>query len=116
MAVPVKDALSSSTNGLGIPIVAVATAGTLIHTSGATGYDLVWLWVSNVTTAVATLTLEWGGVLDPGNHLVNALSIPANSPPIPVAAGVIIRGGLLIRAFSDTASALNLHGHAITVR
>jgi len=70
--------LSGSTNGKPIVVVATATAGTAVHTvgSGTTNADEVWLWVSNVTATAATLTLEWGGVTDPGNHLVKGLSIP----------------------------------------
>lgn len=106
--------LSGSTNGLPVPVVAVATAGTLIHTvtNVATASDEVYLWVSNVTAAPATLTIEWGGVTDPGSHLCKALSIAANSAPILVANGIALAGGLVIRAFSGTASALNITGYA----
>jgi hypothetical protein len=73
-------------------------------------FDEVYLWASNVTGAAATLTLEWGGVLDPGDHVTKALSIPANSPPIPILNGQVLNGGLVIRAFSGTASAINVGG------
>ena len=96
-----------------IPVVAIATAGTLIHTAiaGAAAWDEIYAWVSNITAAAATLTLEWGGVTDPGDHLVKALSIPANSPPIPIATGQVLNGALVLRAFSGTASALNISGY-----
>lgn len=105
--------LSGSTNGREIPVVATATAGTLIHTavSGTTSFDELYLWASNVTTAAATLTIEWGGVLDPGDHLVKAVSIPANSPPIPIATGQVLNNALVCRAFSGTASAINIGGY-----
>lgn len=105
--------LSGSTNGRVIPVAATATAGTLIHTSltGASGFDEIYLWVANVTGVVATLTLEWGGVTAPGDHLVNTLSIPANSPPLPIATGQVLNNGLILRAFSGTASALNISGY-----
>ncbi len=104
--------LSGSTSGREIPVVAVATAGTLIHTAvaGALAFDEIYLWVSNVTSAVATLTIEWGGVTNPGDHMVHTYSIPANSAPIPIATGQNLNGGLIVRAFSDTASALNISG------
>lgn len=104
--------LSGSTNGRAIPVVATATAGTLLHTAvaGTSSVDEVWLWVSNVTGSAATLTIEWGGVTDPGDHMVKALSIPPNSPPIPVALGICLQNGLVVRAFSGTASALNITG------
>jgi len=105
--------LSGSTDGDPIIVVATATAGTLIHTavSGTTSWDEVYLWVSNVTATAATLTIEWGGVTDPGSHMCKALSIPANSPPIPVVTGVRLNNGGVIRAFSGTASALNITGN-----
>lgn len=105
--------LSGSTSGRAIPVVATATAGTAIHTavSGAVSYDEVYLWASNVTAAAATLTIEWGGVTDPGDHIVKAVTIPAYSPPIPVVTGQVLNGGLAIKAFSGTASAINLTGY-----
>lgn len=106
--------LSGSTNGKPIIVVATSTAGTTIHTAltGTTGFDEIYLWVSNVTTAAATLTIEYGGTTDPGNHIVKAFSIPANSPPIPVVTGQVLNNGLVIGAFSGTASALNITGYA----
>ena len=105
--------LSGSTNGREIPVAATATPGTLIHTAvtGTASFDELYLWASNVTAAAATLTMEWGGVTDPGDHLVKALSIPANSPPIPLATGQILQNALVTRAFSGTASAINLGGY-----
>jgi len=106
--------LSGSTNGRPIPVVATATPGTLIHTAvaGITAFDEPYIWASNVTGAAATLTLQWGGVTDPGDHMVKSVSVPANSPPIPIATGQNINNGLVIRAFSGTASAINITGHA----
>lgn len=105
--------LSGSTNGRAIPVAATATPGTAIHTAiaGTSAFDEVYLWASNVTAATATLTIEWGGVTDPGDHMVKALSIPANSPPIPIATGQVLQNGLLIKAFSGTASAINITGY-----
>lgn len=116
MPVPILTPLSSSTNGRPIPVAATATPGTNLHTVGATGYEKVWLFASNVTTAVATLTVEWGGVSDPGDHLVKGYSIPPNSGPIPIAVGQPVQGSVSIKAFSGTASAINITGYAIGVR
>ncbi len=104
--------LSGSTSGREIPVVATATPGTTIHTAiaGSTSFDEVYLWASNVTGSAATLTLEWGGVTDPGDHLTHAVSIPANSPPIPVITGQVLNGGLVLRAFSGTTAAINVGG------
>lgn len=104
--------LSGSTSGREIPVAATATPGTLIHAAvaGAAAWDEIYLWASNVTGTAATLTIEWGGVSNPGDHLVKSYSIPANSPPIPIATGQVLNGGLSVRAFSDTPSAINLGG------
>lgn len=112
MATYARILLSGSTSGLPIIVVAVATAGTLIHTAvaGASSIDEVTLYASNVTGSAATLTLEWGGVTDPGNHMVKGYSIPANSTSVLVVAGMPLNGGLVIRAFSGTASAINITG------
>lgn len=108
--------LSGSTSGRPIPVAATSTPGTAIHTAGATGFDEVYLFASNVTASAATLTIEWGGVSDPGDHMTKAYSIPANSPPVPVAVGQRIAGSLAIKAFSGTASAINITGWANLVR
>ena len=105
--------LSGSTSGTPIPVAATATPGTLIHTAlaGAVGFDEIYVWISNVTGSAATLTLEFGSVTDPGGLATKAVSIPANSPPIPILTGQVLNGGLVLRAFSGTASALNITGY-----
>lgn len=108
-----RQLLSGSTNGRMIPVAATATPGTTVHTAiaGTSSYDEVYAWVSNVTNASATLTIEWGGVTDPGDHMVKQFSIPPNSPPIPIITGQVLNNGLVVRAFSGTASALNISGY-----
>lgn len=105
--------LSGSTNGRVIPIAATATPGTAIHTAvaGTSAFDEIYLWASNVTGSAATLTLEWGGVTDPGDHITKAVSIPANSPPIPIVTGQVLNNGLALKGFSGTASAINVSGY-----
>ena len=112
MSVYSGSVLSGSTNGRPIPVAAVATPGTLIHTVNAGKYEELYLWASNVTNAAATLTVEFGGTGDPGDHIVKAYSIPANSLPIPIALGQRLAGGVTVRAFSGTASALNVTGYS----
>lgn len=105
--------LSGSTSGRAIPVAAAATPGTLLHTAitGSSGFDELYLWASNVTGSMATLTVEWGGVTDPGDHMTKSFNVPANSPPIPIATGQVLNGGLICRAFSGTASAINITGY-----
>ena len=105
--------LSGSTNGREIPVAAIATPGTLVHAAvaGTSSFDEIYLWVANVTGAPATLTLEWGGVLNPADLSVSAYSIPANSGRILLVSGEVLNNALVVRAFSGTASALNIGGY-----
>jgi len=105
--------LSGSTNGRPIPIAATATPGTTLHTAvaGSIAFDEVYAWASNITASNARLTVEFGGVSDPGDHLVKSYLIPPYSPPIPVATGQPVQGAVVIRAFSDVASAINVVGY-----
>lgn len=105
--------LSGSTNGRVIPVVATATPGTTIHTAiaGTSSYDELYLWASNVTGSAATLTIEFGGVTDPGDHITKQVSIPANSAPIPIVTGQNLQNSLVVKAFSGTASAINVSGY-----
>ena len=112
MATYSKLLLSGSTNGRVIPVAATATPGTLLHTAvaGTTSFDEIYLWASNVTGSPVALTIQWGGVTDPGDHLVKTYTIPAYSPPIPLATGQLLNNGLVVRAFAATASAINIAG------
>jgi hypothetical protein len=117
MATYARNLLSGSTNGKPIPVAATATPGTTIHTavSGTSSFDEIYMWVSNVTGSAATLTIEWGGTTDPGNHSVKSLSIPANSVPIPIMTGQVLNNGLVVKAFSGTGSALNITGYVNSI-
>lgn len=107
-----RQLLSGSTNGRPIPVAATATAGTLLHTAvaGVNAFDEVYAWVTNTDTVAHQLTLEWGNAGTVGDHLVDTLTIPANSPPIPIATGQVLQNGLPVRAFADAASKLNITG------
>lgn len=104
--------LSGSTSGKPIPVAATATPGALIHTAvaGAAAFDEVYIYASNVTAAAVTLTVQFGGVTDPGDLAVKQVSIPANSAPVQIMAGQSINGGLEVRAFASAASAINITG------
>ena len=105
--------LSGSTSGKPIPVAATATPGTLLHTAvaGATSFDEVYLWASNVSGAAVLLTVPWGGVADPSDLLVRQVSIPANSALVPIALGQVLNGGLIVRAFAGTAGDVNITGY-----
>ena len=107
-----KSKLSGSTSGMGIKVVATATAGTLIHTAvaGATNLDEVWLWAVNTHNAAVDLTIEYGGVTDP-DSLINKDAIPVEDGLFLVVPGLIINGGLVIRAFASIANVIIIYGY-----
>lgn len=103
--------LSGSTHGRGISVVATSSPGTTIHTTAATIFDEVWLWVTNSDSAPHTLTIEWGGTTSPDDYVCNALSIPANSGPTLVVPGLRLNNSLVVKAFADTTAVLVITGH-----
>ena len=107
-----KILLSGSVNGKLIAVAALASPGTLIHQAveGVDALDEIHLWIANVTGSAATLTIEWGG-LNTADLITKSTNIAANSAPAVVISGLILQNSLRIRAYSDTANALNLYGY-----
>jgi hypothetical protein len=110
MATFTKQKLSSCVDGKAIKIAAVASPGTLIHTSvaGTINWDEVWLYVTNNHTAAVGLLLQWGGVASPDDLI--QLSVPSKSGLYLVVPGLVINNGLLIRAYAVTANVLTVSG------
>lgn len=115
MATFSKTILSGSTDGKGILVAATATAGTLIHTgsSTATTLDEVWLYAQNTSTSAVKLTVEWGGVAAPNDHI--ELTVPPESGLVLVTPGLLIKGNassaLVVRAFAGTTNVITIHGY-----
>lgn len=112
MATYSKQLLSGSTNGKGIKVVATATAGTLIHTAiaGTSSLDEIWLYGHNTSASSVKLTLEWGGVAAPDDHIEITIG-PEGTGLILVAPGILLQNGLVVRAFAGTANVLNIFGY-----
>ncbi len=107
-----KQLLSGSTNGRGIKVAATATAGTLIHTAiaGTSSEDEIWLYAHNTSASSVKLTLEWGGVTAPDDHI--EINIGAEGTGlILVAPGILLQNGLIVRAFAATANVINIFGY-----
>lgn len=101
-----------------IPVAATSNPGTTIHTAHATLLDAMYIWVSNVTGSPATLsvTVETDAMpTDPSDFFVKNLPIRANSVPIPIMTGQTFTGSVIIKAYSGTASALNISGFATRI-
>ena len=111
MATFSKLPLSGSTNGRQILVAATATAGTLIHTaiSGTSSLDEVWMYVVNTSATGVKLTVEYGGVSVPGDHI--ELTIPGESWLVLVSPGLVLNNGLVVRAFAGTTNVLAISGY-----
>lgn len=113
MATYTRLLLSGSTSGRPIKLAATATPGTLVHTavSGAASFDEIFAWVTNTDSVDRTLTIEFGGTTDPDDLVTKTLTIPANSPPIPILTGQVLNGGLACRMFASSADKLVVTGY-----
>jgi hypothetical protein len=103
-----KEFLSGGANGIPIKVVATATPGTAIHTAHATAKDEHWLWVYNSDTVDRKVTIEFGGVAAPDNHI--STSVPAGETVL-VVAGAVLSNSLLVKAFGAAANVLVVHGY-----
>ena len=105
--------LSGSTNGKPVKIAATATLGTTVHTavSGTSSFDEIYVWITNTSGSAVNLTVEFGGATDPDQLIVKTLSIPANSPPIPILTGQVLQNSLVCTMFAGTANVLLATGY-----
>jgi hypothetical protein len=108
-----RQLLSGSTNGKPIKIVATATAGTTVHTAiaGTSAFDEIYLWLTNTDTVARTVTIEFGGVTSPDQHIVDTYTLPANSPPIPILTGQVLQNGLVVGVFASAANVVIASGY-----
>lgn len=99
---------TASTNGRPSAIVATASPGDTIHTAaaGTTSIDYVTVYASNIDTVTRTITLQWGGTST--SDQLGPLSISANSGLVLVAPAIPIQNGLAIKAYTDSASKVNV--------
>jgi len=118
MATAVKRKLSGSTDGKAIKITQTATAGDTIHTAvaGTTAgtFDEIWLWAYNGHTADVVLTVEFGGATVPDQNII--ATVPVKAGLIPIAPGLILQNGMVVKAFAATANVITIIGfvNAIT--
>ena len=108
MATFSKQLLSGSTSGKGILVAATATAGTTIHTAHATALDEVWLYAVNTSTSAVKLTIEWGEVTAPNGNI--EVTVLPEAGLLTIVSGLILTGGLLVRAFAATTNVIVMHG------
>jgi len=111
MATYSKQLLSGSTNGKQILVTATGTPGTTIHTaiSGTSGLDEVWIYAVNSSTSSVKLTIEYGGVTAPNDHI--ELTLTGESGLTLVIPGLLLNNGNVVRAFAGTGSVINISGY-----
>lgn len=98
-------------NGRQVKVAATASPGTVIHTAHAEAKDEVWLWLYNNGTAVATVTIEWGGVTADDRKIFEVDPKAAGIIAIP---GHTLTNSLLVRAYASAAVYIDGHVNRIT--
>lgn len=115
MATFSKQLLSGSTQGMPVKVVAVATAGTTLHTTGisAAVFDEVWLYGQNNHTADVLVTLEFGDATAPDHNII--FTLPAKSGLTLLVPGLVLVGtgaaGATVKAFAATANVISIVGY-----
>ena len=109
MATFSKVKFSESTNGRMTKVAATATAGTLIHTASQTGLDEIWLYAVNSDTTDRKLTVEFGGTTAPDDLI--EFTVKAENGLYLIVPGLILTGGVEIRAFAATANVISIGGY-----
>lgn len=115
MATFTKVPFSAQTDGQPIKVVATASTGTTIHTTGtsATIFDEVWLYAYNSSTGPIVLTVQYGGTATPDDDI--KITIPSQSGLTLVVPGLILAGtgsaGNTIAAYAGTANVVTVSGY-----
>jgi hypothetical protein len=109
-----KTILSGSTDGKQIKVAATATAGTLIHTGPTNTAHLheVWLYAVNTSASDVKLTIEWGGVASPDDHI--EYTVKAENGLYLIVPGLLVKGNataLVVRAFAATTNVICISGY-----
>ncbi len=107
MAVFTKEFLSASTSGRPILITTTSTAGTTIHTVGASAKDEVWIYAYNDHSSAVNLTVEWGGTTTT-DHITQ--SIPSKQGLVLIIPGIALSNSLVVRAFAGTGNVITITG------
>lgn len=106
-----KKFLSESTNGRGILVATLGTPGTLIHTvvDADDQMDEIWIYATNSSPNVVSLTIEKGGVTDPDDLI--ELDLAGRAGLTLVDCGLPLDGGVLVRAFASVVDVISIWGY-----
>lgn len=108
-----REKFSGGTDGKNIKVVATSTAGTLIHTAHAIADDEIYLSAHNSSTGSLLLTIEFGGVSDPDDLIVQ--TIPAKDGVELVIPGFSLTNSLVCRAFAASANLIVINGYVLRI-
>ena len=111
MATMSKEILSGSTNGKGVKATGTDSANAVtVHTATTGGsnadIDEIFVYATNTSAAQVKLTIEFGGTAVDDHIVVN---VPAETTVLAVP-GLILRAGLVVKAFAGSANVINCHG------
>lgn len=115
MATFTKVALSGSTQGKAIKVVATASTGTTIHATGTSSsiIDEVWLYAYNSDSAGVLLTVQFGGTTAVDNDV--KVIVPSQSGLTLVVPGLILTGtgaaANTVYAYAATANVVTISGY-----
>jgi len=115
MATYTKIPLSVQVDGTPVKVVATASTGTTIHSTGTSAsiIDEIWLYAYNSSTAAILLTIQYGGTATPDDDI--KITIPSQSGLTLVVPGLILSGtgaaANSVYAYAGTANVITLSGY-----
>ena len=113
MATFSKVKLSDSTSGKNISVTGANTGAAVdIHdaVSGSSDFDEMWIYACNTSASDVILTIEYGGTTDQDDYIETTLT--ADGGMTLVVPGLLLNGGLTIKAWAGTANVVNINGYA----
>jgi hypothetical protein len=113
MATFSKVKLSDSTSGKNISVTGANTGASVdIHdaVSGSSDFDEMWIYACNTSAADVVLTIEYGGTDNQDDYIETTLT--ADGGTTLVVPGLLLNGGLTIKAWAGTANVVNINGYA----
>lgn len=109
---PKKIFLSGSSNGKNNKVTGTTTGtSVVVHTaiSGTNNFDEVFIYAVNTGSASVELTIEWGGVSSPDDHII-ATILPKEGLYL-VIPGLVLGNGNIVNAFAGSADVININGY-----
>jgi len=112
MAQFVKRKFSGSTNGKPVKVVAIATAGTTIHTAvaGTTAgtFDEIYMYLQNNHTTIVVVTIEFGDDTAPDSNII--MTLASKSGLQLVIPGLILQNAQTVKIFASVANVVSASG------